>query len=157
MSHMYETCHIHRGNFSTNLSPFGKIRQVQNTTSCQKLGTINMNLIRISTVPGGTVQTKIFSTNQKRLGTNSDLLRNARWNLHFSFFLHVVWHMSHRHNTKHIWMSHVTYEWDMSHMYETCRICMRHGTYAWCMSHVYETCHTWTTHVSHRRRRSDLK
>ena len=42
-----------------------------------------MNLIRISTVPGGTVQTKIFSTNQKRLGTNSNLLRNARWNLRF--------------------------------------------------------------------------
>ena len=38
-------------------------------------------------VPGGTVQTKVFSTNQKGLGTNSNLLRNARWNLHFSCML----------------------------------------------------------------------
>jgi len=29
-----------------------------------------MNLSRMSTVPGGTVQTQTFSTNQKRLGTN---------------------------------------------------------------------------------------
>jgi len=43
-----------------------------------------MNLIRISTVPGGTVQTKTFGTNQKKLDTNSNLLRNARWNLRLS-------------------------------------------------------------------------
>jgi len=82
---------IRRGKFSSNLSPFGRIRQVQNTTSCRKFGTINMNLLRISTVLGGTVQTKIFSTNQKRLGTNSNLLRNARWNLRFSCTV-PLWH-----------------------------------------------------------------
>jgi len=76
--------HISPGNFFTNLSPFGRIQQVQNTTSCHIFGTINLNSIGISTVLGGTVQTKIFSTNQKGLGTNSDLLRNARWNLCFS-------------------------------------------------------------------------
>ena len=30
-----------RGKFSTNLGPFGRIRQVQNTTSCHIFGTIN--------------------------------------------------------------------------------------------------------------------
>jgi len=37
-------------------------------------------------VPGGTAQTKIFSTDQKGLGTNSNLVRlgNARWNIRFS-------------------------------------------------------------------------
>jgi len=41
-----------RGNFSTNLSPSGRIRQVQNTTSCQNSGMMNLNSIRISTVRG---------------------------------------------------------------------------------------------------------
>ena len=36
------------------------------------------------TVPGGTVQTKIFSTKQKGLGTDSNFLLKARWNLNFS-------------------------------------------------------------------------
>jgi len=79
-SHIYIYIYM----FSPNLSPSGRIRQVQNTTSCPKFGTINTNIIRISTVPGGTVQTKIFSTNQKRFGIRSNFLRNARWNLRFS-------------------------------------------------------------------------
>jgi len=58
-----------RGKFSTTES-FREKPTGSETTSCQNFGTTNMNLIRISTVPGGTVQTKIFSTNQKRLGTN---------------------------------------------------------------------------------------
>jgi len=58
-------------------------RQVQNTTSCDNFGTINSNSIRISTAPGGSVQTKTSSTNNKGLGTNSNLPRNAHWNLHF--------------------------------------------------------------------------
>ena len=61
-----------------------RIQQVQNTTSCHNFGSTNLNSIRISTVPGGTVQTKMFSTNQKGPGTNSSLLRNARLNLHIS-------------------------------------------------------------------------
>jgi len=65
-------------------SPFGRIQQVQNTTSSYNFGTTNINSVRISTVPGGTVQPKIFSTNKKGLGTDSNLLLNARWNLHFS-------------------------------------------------------------------------
>jgi len=36
------------GKFSTNLSPSGRIRQVQNTTTCHNFGTMNLN--RISTV-----------------------------------------------------------------------------------------------------------
>ena len=40
------------GKFSTNLSPSGRIRQVQNTTSCHNSGTTNLNSIVISTVRG---------------------------------------------------------------------------------------------------------
>jgi len=78
---------LRSGIFSSNLCPFGRIRQVQNTTSCQDFGTINMNLIRISTMPEGTVQKKTFSTNQKRPRTDSNLLCNARWNLCFARLL----------------------------------------------------------------------
>jgi len=70
MSHMSEPCHIwvshvtyewvmshmtrynRIGKFSTNLSLSGRIRQVQNTTSCHNSGTMNLNSIRISTVRG---------------------------------------------------------------------------------------------------------
>ena len=41
-----------RRKFSTNLSPSGRIGQVQNTTSCHNYGTMNVNSIRISTVRG---------------------------------------------------------------------------------------------------------
>ena len=32
------------GKFTTNLSPYWKIRQIQNTTSCRDFDTINSNL-----------------------------------------------------------------------------------------------------------------
>ena len=54
-----------------------------------KFGAINSKSIGISMVLEGTVQTKIFSTNQKRLCTNSNLLRNARRNIHFSCTVYV--------------------------------------------------------------------
>jgi len=38
------------GKFSTNLSPSGRIRQVQKTTNCHNSGTMNLNSIRICTV-----------------------------------------------------------------------------------------------------------
>jgi len=41
-----------RKKFSTNLSPSGRIRQVQNTTISHNSGTMNLNSIRISTVRG---------------------------------------------------------------------------------------------------------
>jgi len=60
MSHMNESCHIwmshvsthsysvmsrdRRGKFTTNLVPYWWIQQVQNTTSCHNLDTINLNL-----------------------------------------------------------------------------------------------------------------
>ena len=53
------------------MSPFRRIRQVQNTTNCHNISTANLNSIGNSTVPGGIVQTNIFSTNKKVLGTNS--------------------------------------------------------------------------------------
>jgi len=70
-SHDYLTSHLHditqwyhsltshnimrrhrRGKFSTNLSPSGRIRQVQNTTRCHNSGTMNLKSIRVSTVRG---------------------------------------------------------------------------------------------------------
>jgi len=38
----------------------------------------------MSMVPGGTVQTEALSANQKEVGTRSNSLRNARWNLDLS-------------------------------------------------------------------------
>jgi len=40
----------HRGKFSQKFCPSGRIRHVQNTTSCHNSGTINWNSIRICTV-----------------------------------------------------------------------------------------------------------
>jgi len=60
-----------------NLSPVGQVR-------CHNFGTTNFNSTGISTVPGGTVQTKIFNTNQTGLDTNSNLFRNVHWSLRFS-------------------------------------------------------------------------
>jgi len=82
---MYMYIHIYLHIYvSTYLSACGKIRQAQSTTSCHHFGIINLNSIGISTAPGGTVQTKMFSTNKKGLGENSNLMRNARWSLRFS-------------------------------------------------------------------------
>jgi len=46
------------------------------TRKNHNFSTINADLIVISTVPGGTVQAKIFSTNKKGLGTDSNVLQN---------------------------------------------------------------------------------
>ena len=62
--HSCKEC-ISRGKFSTHLTPLQKVRQVPYTTRCQKFGMINWYSIGISTVPGGTIRTKIFSSNQK--------------------------------------------------------------------------------------------
>ena len=65
-----------RGKFSTNLSPSGKIRQVQHTTSCHHSGTVNLNSIRISTMRGHTrYKYPPRNTMPKRPGTNSKPLR----------------------------------------------------------------------------------
>ena len=73
-----------RGKFTTNLSPNRRIRHVKNTTSCHNFDTKNLHINWISIAPGGVVPKKICNTNTKGLGTYSNLLRNARWNLHFS-------------------------------------------------------------------------
>ena len=59
------------------------------------------------------------------------------------------WVMSHMKESRHIWMSHVTYEWVMSHMNESCHIWMSHVTYEWVMSHMNESCHLWMSHVTY--------
>ena len=41
--YMYIHIYIRRRKFSTNLSPSGRIRQVQNTTSCHNSGTMHLN------------------------------------------------------------------------------------------------------------------
>ena len=65
-----------RGKFSTNLGPFGKIRQVQNTTSCHNSGTMKLNSIRISMVCGhAPYNYPPRNTMPKSLGTNSNPLR----------------------------------------------------------------------------------
>jgi len=65
-----------RGKFSTNLSPSGRIRQVQNTTSCHNSGTMNLNSIRISTVRGhAPYKYPSRNTMPKSPGTNSNPLR----------------------------------------------------------------------------------
>jgi len=45
---------IRKGNFTTNLSANGRMRQIQNTTSCHHFDTINSNLNWIRIAPGGT-------------------------------------------------------------------------------------------------------
>jgi len=64
-------------------------------------------------------------------------------------FFTYEWVLSHMHESRHLWMSHVTYEWVMSLMNESCRICMSHVTYEWVMSHIDESCHIWMSHVTH--------
>jgi len=44
---------IRRGKFPINLSPSGRIQQVENTTRCHNSGTMNLNSIGISTVREG--------------------------------------------------------------------------------------------------------
>jgi len=64
-----------RGNFSTHLSPSGRIRQVQNTTSCHNSGTMILNSIRVSTVRGhAPYKYPPHNTMPKSPGTNSNPL-----------------------------------------------------------------------------------
>ena len=57
---------------SSNLSPSGRIRQVQNTTSCHNFGTINLSSIRISTVRGhAPYKYPLRNTMPKSSGTNA--------------------------------------------------------------------------------------
>jgi len=74
---LFYSVFIRSWKFSTKLSFFRRIRQVQYTKSCHNFSTINSDLIVISTVPGGTVQAKIFSTNKKGFGTDSNVLHNT--------------------------------------------------------------------------------
>ena len=65
-----------RGKISRNLSPSGKTRQVQNTTSYHNSGTINLNSIRISTVRGhAPYKYPPRNTMPKSPGTNQNPLR----------------------------------------------------------------------------------
>jgi len=67
---------IRKGKSSTNLSPSGRIRQIQNTTSCDNSGTMNWNSIRISTVRGhAPYKYPPRNTMPKSPGTNSNPLR----------------------------------------------------------------------------------
>ena len=67
---------IRRGKFWTNLSPSGRIRQVQNTTSYHNSGTMNLNSIRIGTVRGHALyKYPPRNTMPKSPGTNSKPLR----------------------------------------------------------------------------------
>jgi len=65
-----------RRKFSTNLSLSGRIREVQNTTSCHHSGTMSLNPIRISTVRDhAPYKYPPRNTMQKCPGTNSNPLR----------------------------------------------------------------------------------
>jgi len=67
---------LRRGKFSTNLSPSGRIRQVQNTTRYHNSGRMNLNSIRISTVRGhAPYKYPARNTKPKSPGTNSNPLR----------------------------------------------------------------------------------
>jgi len=50
--------------------------------------------------------------------------------------------MSRMNKSRHVWMSHVTYEWVMSYMNESCHIWQTAA-----LRHVYESCHVWIIHV----------
>ena len=71
--------------------------------------------------------------------------------------------MSHRNESCHIWMCHVTYGWGMSRMNESCCISMRHVIHERVVSHLNESCHIWMSHVtyewvmSHRTYPSSLR
>jgi len=64
------------GKFSSNLSPSGRIWQVQNTTSCHNSGTMHLNSIRVFTVRGhARYKYPSRNTMPKSPGTNSNTLR----------------------------------------------------------------------------------
>ena len=74
------------GKFSTNLSPSGRIRQVQNTTSCRhNSGTMHLNSIRICTVCGhAPYKYPSRKTMTKSPGTNLNPLRISWSDTYFS-------------------------------------------------------------------------
>ena len=156
----------------------GRIRKVQNTTSCHNSGTMNLNSIRISTVRGHAPYKYLpRNTIPKSPGTNSNRLRISCSDTSFSLMVWMlhIWmsHVTYGQGMSHIWMSHVThmneschtYEWFMLHMDEACHTydcVMLHmneacHTYEWGMSHADEACHTyewgmshiWMRHVTH--------
>jgi len=74
-----------KGKFSTNLSPSGRIRQVQNTISCHTSGTMNLNSIRLSTVRGhAPYKYPPRNAMPKSSGTNSNSLRISGSDTSFS-------------------------------------------------------------------------
>ena len=83
---------IPQGKFSTNLSPFGRIRQVHNTTSYHDFCTMNLNQIRISMVRGH-AQYKYSPRNtmQNSSSTNSNPLRISRSDTSFSPTVADAW------------------------------------------------------------------
>jgi len=77
-----------RGKFSTNLSPSGRIRQVQNTTSCHNSVTMNLNSTRISTVRGhAPYKYPPRNTIPKSPGTNSNPLRISWSDISYSLWI----------------------------------------------------------------------
>jgi len=56
---------LRKRKFTTNLSPYGKIRQVQKMTSCHHYDTIDLELNWISTAPGGAVLNKVLLCKSK--------------------------------------------------------------------------------------------
>jgi len=67
--------------------------------------------------------------------------------------------MSHRRESYHTWMSHVTYgwvvsrikhEWVILHLNSSYDIWMSHVMYEWVVSRMNESCHVWISHVSYK-------
>jgi len=74
-----------RGTFSSNLSPSGRIRQVQNTTSCHHFCTMDLNSSRIMMVHGhAPYKYPPRNTMQKSPGTNLNPLQISWSNSTFS-------------------------------------------------------------------------
>jgi len=72
--------------FSTDLSPSRNIRQVQNTTSYQNSGTMNLNSIKISAVRGhAPYKYTLRNTMPKSPSTNSNPIR-----ISWSFFVLMI-------------------------------------------------------------------
>ena len=97
-----------------------------------KFGTINSKSIGISMVLEGTVQTKIFSTNQKRLCTNSNLLRNARRNIHFSCTVYVYIYIN-----IYICLYKYTYMYIYIYIYTYIYIYINKDTYVYIHIYIY--------------------
>ena len=111
-----------RGKFSTNLSPSGRIRQVQNTTYCHNSGTMNLNSIRIGTVRGhAPYKYPPRNTMPESPGTNSNSLRISWSDTSFSpavtskESLEIMFHRD-QHHVARVCRADLT----------TCRACLSH-------------------------------